>query len=334
VAVCILLLHCDSLAGLAGEGACMGSVWRGSRRKRSPTAGGLPGGEASIPALVSIQDGPIERVQRLRGGGLIKKKSKAGHKLRKAKKKGLWWVDDKMLNPQDQNARQQGSRVIDASKKGDIDALRRVLDEGGDVNARVRQGSTSLLLSTPLHLAAYYGHRNIIGELIARRCKVDAVNLGKKTALHVAARQGFAEICQMLINAGANVHAEDADGFTPQDDAEVATFDTEDARKVLQAAGALRHRAYSVLANPGWGGQKARNASAVSADEAGDSDKQDVKERTTRRITRDQVRTGYAEVFIVRERGDATRFGRREAMQLGSDGLCRGIHCEGERQCN
>ena len=31
-----------------------------------------------------------QSLHRLRGGGLIKKKSKAGHAVRKAKKRGLW----------------------------------------------------------------------------------------------------------------------------------------------------------------------------------------------------------------------------------------------------
>jgi hypothetical protein len=34
-----------------------------------------------------------------------------------------------------------------------VEGLRLALEEGADVNARVRQGPTSLLLSTPLHLA-------------------------------------------------------------------------------------------------------------------------------------------------------------------------------------
>ena len=93
------------------------------------------------------------------------------------------------------------------------------------------------------------------------------------TALHVAARQGFPQICQMLLDAGANVHAEDADGYTPQDDAEMTGFQTGDARQVLQAAGALRHRAFSVLGNPGFGGQKARNSS-TSAAPGGESKKE------------------------------------------------------------
>jgi hypothetical protein len=36
----------------------------------------------------------------------------------------------------------------------------------------------------------------------------------------------------MLLKAGANVHAEDAQGYTPQDDAEVAPFGTGPKKKV------------------------------------------------------------------------------------------------------
>ena len=239
-------------------------------------------------------------LQRLRGGGLIKKKSKAKHALRKGKKRGLWWVDDKMLQPQDKATQQRDARILDAAKMGDIAALRAALEAGSDVNARVRQGPTPMLLSTPLHLAAYRGHRDVISELIASKCKVDAVNMGKKTALHVAARQGFPQICQMLLDAGANVHAEDADGYTPQDDAEMTGFQTGDARQVLQAAGALRHRAFSVLGNPGFGGQKARNSSASAAPGGGSKEgcnaQADMGPEGAGRakfVSREEVREGY-----------------------------------------
>jgi hypothetical protein len=249
LAACALLVHA---LGLSGSGVAL-PLQSATPRALSPLG------------LRCFARAPGCLLPRLRGGGLIKKKSKAGHRVRKAQKKGMWWVDDKMLKRGDKKTQQRDDRVIDAAKSGDANALRQALEDEGDVNARVRQGPTSLLLSTPLHLAAYYGHRDIVAELLAHKCKVNAVNMAKKTALHVAARQGSAEICKILLDAGASPHAEDADGYTPQDDAEVAPFNTEEARQVLQAAGALRHRAYSVLANPGWGGQKARNASSLSA---------------------------------------------------------------------
>ena len=68
--VCLLLLSYPGLLiGAAGGGG--GAV---SDAQRGPAAASHP------PQL------------RLRGGGLIKKKSKAGHAVRKAKKRGLWYA--------------------------------------------------------------------------------------------------------------------------------------------------------------------------------------------------------------------------------------------------
>ena len=67
--VCVLLRSYPGLLiGAAGGGGEISDAQRG------PAAASAP------PQL------------RLRGGGLIKKKSKAGHAVRKAKKRGLWYA--------------------------------------------------------------------------------------------------------------------------------------------------------------------------------------------------------------------------------------------------
>ncbi|KAJ1480548.1 hypothetical protein T484DRAFT_1901000, partial [Baffinella frigidus] len=197
----------------------------------------------------------------LRGGGLIKKKSKEKHALRKKQKnKGLWWIKDKDLVRPDRNAALKDAKLFEACRAGSASAVEAAIEGGANIQARRREQGGGMLLATPLHVAAYYGSLEAVKALIDFKAKIDGVDATKKTPLHYAATQGFPEICDALITAGAAVHAEDMQGYTPLDDAESASFDTVNARKVLQKAGALRHGAHSVLNEPGWGGQKARNA--------------------------------------------------------------------------
>lgn len=46
----------------------------------------------------------------------------------------------------------------------------------------------------------------------------------KKTPLHIAASLGHAAACKIFIDSGADVHAGDAEGYTPLDDAEISRF--------------------------------------------------------------------------------------------------------------
>jgi ankyrin repeat protein len=80
---------------------------------------------------------------------------------------------------------------------------------GADVNAKNRYGST------PLHRAAYAGHKEIAELLIAKGADVNAGD--KVTPLHYAAQGGEKEMVELLIVDGADVNKKDDDGKTPLD---------------------------------------------------------------------------------------------------------------------
>ena len=53
---------------------------------------------------------------------------------------------------------------------------------------------------TPLHVAAYFGHKDIVQYLVEKEgCEVDSRNRYQKTPLHRAARQGELEVVKYLI---------------------------------------------------------------------------------------------------------------------------------------
>ena len=70
--------------------------------------------------------------------------------------------------------------LFDAVKKGDIEAVRKHLAAGADVNAKDDQGYN---LETPLHKAAFWGNTEIIEFLIAKGAEVNVKNKDGKTPL-------------------------------------------------------------------------------------------------------------------------------------------------------
>ena len=73
---------------------------------------------------------------------------------------------------------------------------------------------------TPLHLASFFGHREVAALLIERGADVNArstnTRFGKaNTPLHAAAANGQITTARTLIERGADVNARDGSGFTP-----------------------------------------------------------------------------------------------------------------------
>jgi uncharacterized protein len=69
---------------------------------------------------------------------------------------------------------------------------------------------------TPLHLAAFFGHKDLALKLIERGAEVDArsTNAMKNTPLHAATAGRKAELVQLLLDEGADVNARQQGGWT------------------------------------------------------------------------------------------------------------------------
>lgn len=69
---------------------------------------------------------------------------------------------------------------------------------------------------TPLQLAAFYGSKKGVAELLlANKADVNIRDDFGRTALHHAALFDRMEIAVLLVNAGADVNAKDHAGYTP-----------------------------------------------------------------------------------------------------------------------
>ena len=100
--------------------------------------------------------------------------------------------------------------VADAAKSGDLTAVKRLLQDGGDVNAALGDGTTAL------HHAAMRGDADMVGVLFYAGANVRATTrLGGYTALHLASQRGHDAVIERLIKGGANPNLATATGATP-----------------------------------------------------------------------------------------------------------------------
>lgn len=98
----------------------------------------------------------------------------------------------------------------EAIRKNNIKKVQTLITQGVDVNARDKEGWT------PLHFAAELGHTGICQLLIHAGADIHAQSSKfDQTALHLAADNGALECCKTLIQAGADIHAKNDDDSTP-----------------------------------------------------------------------------------------------------------------------
>jgi ankyrin repeat protein len=96
-----------------------------------------------------------------------------------------------------------------ASEMGHTEAVKLLLSKGADVNKAKKDGDT------PLTIASYEGHTEIVKLLLAKGADINKVDKDGETALYVASEGNHFDIVEMLRKAGANVNKADNRGRTP-----------------------------------------------------------------------------------------------------------------------
>ena len=105
--------------------------------------------------------------------------------------------------------------ILEAGESGNIEAIKKHLTDGADVNSKNNVGQT------PLHEVAGRGHnKEVAALLITAGADVNAKDNYGMTPLHyTAAFSGHKEIAELLIAKGANMNTKNAENKTPLDSA-------------------------------------------------------------------------------------------------------------------
>ena len=114
--------------------------------------------------------------------------------------------------------------LLDAARTGDSAALLSLIDQGAPVDLRDGAGNS------PLMLAAYHGHAELVRELAARGADVDLANDRGQSPLAGVAFKGFADVAEVLLEAGA-----DPDLGTPSAQETAAYFERAEILALIEA---------------------------------------------------------------------------------------------------
>ena len=95
-----------------------------------------------------------------------------------------------------------GKRLLDSAERGDVDQVSELIGRAAPMTA-------DWLGTSPLHKAALKGNLLTAKLLLKAGCSRDARTKVEKTALHLAASGGHADIVELLLAANAEVNCQD-----------------------------------------------------------------------------------------------------------------------------
>ena len=99
--------------------------------------------------------------------------------------------------------------LVQATKKGDIETVKRLLDSGASANTVDNKHHASLLM-----WAAHEGHTDMIELLIESGADINANAPNGETALWFAAQKGQLEALKMLVHYNADINVTGWEGAT------------------------------------------------------------------------------------------------------------------------
>ncbi|CAM9701764.1 unnamed protein product [Heterosigma akashiwo] len=98
---------------------------------------------------------------------------------------------------------------FEVCRSGDANQVKRMIENGCDVDPVNSYGST------PLILACIKGRKEVVEVLVENGSNIDYVGPGNWTALHASAFYGHFETTKYLLEQGANINIKNQDGRLP-----------------------------------------------------------------------------------------------------------------------
>uniref|UniRef100_UPI00398F42BA oxysterol-binding protein-related protein 1 isoform X2 n=1 Tax=Pristiophorus japonicus TaxID=55135 RepID=UPI00398F42BA len=137
--------------------------------------------------------------------------------------------------------REAEDKLLCQARNGVLDEVKQLLEQrkAGKIafNINCKGRSKSNFGWAPLHLACYFGHKDVVAELLKADADVNVVNDVGDTPLHRAAYTGRKELVMLLLQYNADTAVINGDGQTPRS----VTQDKE-IRCMLEAAEMTQQR--------------------------------------------------------------------------------------------
>ncbi|XP_060679894.1 oxysterol-binding protein-related protein 1 isoform X1 [Hemiscyllium ocellatum] len=132
-------------------------------------------------------------------------------------------------------------QLLHQARNGILEEVKQLLDrrrfEKLAFNINCKGRSKSNFGWTPLHLACYFGHRDVVEELLKANADVNVANDVGDTPLHRAAFTGRKELVLLLLQFAADAAVINGDGQTPR-----AVTQDQEIRSMLEAAEITQQR--------------------------------------------------------------------------------------------
>ena len=100
--------------------------------------------------------------------------------------------------------------IHEAAKNGDLEKIKSLLAAMPTLLSSIDDNG-----ETPLHCAAYQGHKDVAQLLLNDKADVNAKDSRGATPLHYAAIGGYKDVAELLLANKADVNAKANDGQTP-----------------------------------------------------------------------------------------------------------------------
>ncbi|XP_067887199.1 oxysterol-binding protein-related protein 1 isoform X2 [Heterodontus francisci] len=145
------------------------------------------------------------------------------------------------LEIEDQVVRDAEDQLLHQARNGVLEEVKQLLDrrkvENLAFNVNCKGRSKSNFGWTPLHLACYFGHKDVVEELLKADADVNVVNDVGDTPLHRAAFTGRKELVMLLLQYDADAAVINGGGRTPR-----AVTQDQEIRCMLEAAEMTQQR--------------------------------------------------------------------------------------------
>lgn len=130
----------------------------------------------------------------------------------RAKIREMFSADAKIGAAISPNSKNNSTDLWAAARTGNLQAIKRYIEEGGDINALDNGFRLSAMAWSALH-----GQTEVVQFLIKNGVDVNLKNGDGATPLHSAAFLGRVDVAKLLLENGADVKARNNDGATPVD---------------------------------------------------------------------------------------------------------------------